>query len=109
MSPSNTVYLGIRGSVLALDRSSGRRLWSTKLKGDEFVNLLVDGDRLFATTRGEIFCLDAVNGNLLWHDPLKGFGWGLAAIATAQGSTPISAAEIVRQQQQRAAAAANST
>jgi outer membrane protein assembly factor BamB len=110
MSPANSVFLGIKGSVLALDRATGRRLWSTKLKGDEFVNLLVDGNLVFAATRGEVFCLDAASGNLLWHDPLKGFGWGLAAMATAHTSAPTStAAELLHQQAAAAASSASTT
>src|SRR4029077_10653793 len=101
MTKSNLVFAGIRGSVVAMDRSSGRRAWETKLKGGDFVTLLVEEDRIFAGTHGEIFCLEAATGKLLWHDGLKGYGFGLMSIATKNGSSDsaASAAEFVRAQQ----------
>jgi outer membrane protein assembly factor BamB len=107
MLQSNTVYLGIKGCVIALDRATGRRLWVTRLKGDDFVTVLVDGDRVFAGARGEISCLDAANGNLLWHDPLKGYGLGLVSIATENACADASApARETRRRQEAAAATA---
>jgi outer membrane protein assembly factor BamB len=83
MNTSDLVYIGIHGSVVALDRASGDIVWSNHLRSSEFVNVLVDGDRVFATTYGEAFCLDAHSGQTVWHNRLKGFGLGLATIATA--------------------------
>jgi len=31
------IYIGVRGSVLALDRSTGVEIWRTELKGLDFV------------------------------------------------------------------------
>jgi outer membrane protein assembly factor BamB len=59
MNKPDLVFLGIRGSVIAMDRTSGARVWETKLKSGAFVSLLVDGDLVFAGANGEIFCLDA--------------------------------------------------
>ncbi len=75
------IYLGIKGTVLALDRRTGAEQWRTPLKGSDFVNVAVDGDTLYAAARGEIFCLDALTGRIRWHNPLKGMGWGLITIA----------------------------
>lgn len=101
MSDSEAVYLGIKGSVIALDKSSGKRLWATRLKGNDFVTLLVEGSRVFAGARGEVFCLDAATGKQLWHDSLKGFGWGLLSIAAQNESARFSPAmaEWIRRQQ----------
>jgi outer membrane protein assembly factor BamB len=82
MKTSELVFIGIKGSVVALDRASGRQVWATHLKGGEFVNVVLEDDAVLASCCGEIFCLDALNGNALWHNPLKGFGRGLATIAT---------------------------
>ena len=108
MAKPNLVFVGIRGSVLALDKNSGAHVWETKLKGGTFVTLLVDGDRLLAGANGEIFCLDAATGQILWHDGLKGYGFGLMSIATANGSSDssASAAEFCRQQEADSSAAA---
>ena len=83
MKTSELVFVGIKGTVVALSRSTGQQVWSTKLKGYDFVNLVVEGDNVLATCSGEIFCLDAMSGEPLWHNPLKGLGLGLAAIALA--------------------------
>lgn len=64
-----TVYIGIKGTVIALDRDTGAILWDTKLKSSSFVTVHLDGDRIFASTIGEIFCLDAATGTMLWHNP----------------------------------------
>ena len=100
------VYVGIKGSVVALDRDTGQRLWTLKLKGTEFVNLTLDGDRLFAATKGEIYCLDAEDGSLQWQNRLPGLGTGLASIVTlnAPNGGPGAAQEKARLQEEAAAA-----
>jgi outer membrane protein assembly factor BamB len=86
MAPT-AIFIGIRGDVIALDRATGHELWKTGLKGAEFVNLLVDADRVIATTKGEVFCLSAATGDVLWNNRLPGQGTGLATIATASGAS----------------------
>ncbi len=93
MATKELVFLGINGSVVSIEKATGRRIWTKKLKGSEYVSLLVDGDRVLAGTHGELFCLDAATGKILWHDPLKGYGWGLMSIATQNGSTDPSVAQ----------------
>jgi outer membrane protein assembly factor BamB len=46
-----SIFLGVHGEVVALDRATGQELWSTKLGGSDFVNLLLDQDRIIATTK----------------------------------------------------------
>jgi hypothetical protein len=87
----SAIFLGVHGEVLALDRTTGQEVWRTKLSGGDFVNLLLDQDRIIATTKGEAYCVDAATGQLLWHNKLPGVGWGLITIATASGSTPLGA------------------
>src|SRR3982751_131335 len=56
-SPSSTIFAGIRGTVVAIDRESGDIRWSTDLKGADFVNVtLQDGD-LFAASKGRLYRL----------------------------------------------------
>jgi hypothetical protein len=105
---SKIIYLGVKGSVVAIDSATGQAVWTTSLKGAEFVNVVLDGPNLFATTRGEIFCLDPQGGGIRWHNPLKGYGLGLITIAgegIPQNATP--GAEKIRRDQQQAAAAAS--
>ena len=106
---SKLVYIGVGGSVVALDRATGEQVWATHLKGSEFVNVFVEDGKVFATCYGEAFCLDARTGNGLWHNRLKGFGRGLAAIATgnsAQAGLTPALAEHRRQEEEAASAAA---
>ena len=82
MKTSDLIYIGIKGSVIALNLTTGEQVWSTHLKGSDFVNVLVEGEKVFATCYGEVFCLDPMSGEGLWHNRLKGLGTGLATIAT---------------------------
>ena len=107
MAQSKILYLGVKGSVVAIDSATGQIIWSTALKGAEFVNVVLDGNNLFATARGEIFCLDPQGGGIRWHNPLKGYGLGLVSIA-GEGipqNAMLAAEKILRDQQQAAAAA----
>ena len=102
------IYLGVKGSVVAVDSATGQLVWETNLKGVDFVNVIIDGNNLFATTRGEIYCLEPQGGGIRWHNPLKGYGLGLVTIA-ADGVAPNTAAiaaEKRRRDQQQASAAA---
>ncbi len=102
------IYLGIKGSVVALDSRTGKQLWASNLKGSDFVNVVLADDVVYAATRGEMFCLEARTGSILWHNPLTGYGWGLVSVAI-EGMTPngapVLAAEKRRRDQQAAAAA----
>jgi outer membrane protein assembly factor BamB len=103
-SQSHIVFAGIKGTVVALDRATGSELWRCRLKGSDFVNLVLDGNSLYATTKGELFCLDPATGQIRWHNRLSGLGWGLVTIATAtSGQMPPSAEK--RRRDQAAAAA----
>jgi len=63
MASLNFVFAGINGCVIGLDESTGVQIWATRLKGGEFVNLMLSEEKLYATTKGEIFCLACRPGN----------------------------------------------
>ena len=105
MKPSDLIYVGIRGSVLALDGATGEQVWATHLKGWSFVNVVIQDRMIVASCNGEIFCLDPLTGNALWHNPLKGFGTGLATIATDSNQASINES-VLSEKRRRAAAAA---
>jgi outer membrane protein assembly factor BamB len=109
MKTSELIFIGIKGSVVALNRVTGEQVWATHLKGSDFVSVVVQNETVVASCYGEIFCLDPLTGNALWHNPLKGFGTGLATIATEQnpgsGNAPV-LAEKRRRDAQAAASAA---
>ena len=100
---TSAVIIGTRGTVLAVDRGSGETIWSTELKGNDFVDvMLVDGD-LFAASKGRLYRLDPASGAVLWCNDLPGLGWNSVSIA---GSHAAGAAEKVRRDQAAAAASA---
>jgi outer membrane protein assembly factor BamB len=107
MATSNLIFIGIKGSVVAIDRATGTQVWSTHLKGTDFVNVVFCNDELYAAARGEIFCVDQGTGSIRWRNPLKGFGFGLMTIAApgAQESQTTVVQKRRREQEQAAAAA----
>ncbi len=84
--PRDLAWVGIGGSVIALDVATGGERWRTRLKrGSAMVVLAADGDRLLATAAGELFCLDASTGRILWRNRLRGLGMGVATVLTPFG------------------------
>jgi outer membrane protein assembly factor BamB len=109
MKTTELVFVGIKGSVVALNRATGQQVWATRLKGSDFVNVVLQDGAVLASCHSEIFCLDPLTGNGLWHNPLKGFGTGLATIATehnpGDGNAPV-LAEKRRRDEEAAASGA---
>lgn len=107
MTPSNLLFVGIYGSVVALDRSTGQQKWSTRLKegsftvGNGFVNILVQGNVLYAATQGEVFCLDGLSGKILWRNEMRGYRYGLASLATVNGMSDVNQAVRIEEECRR--------
>ena len=103
MKISDLVFIGIKGSVVALNRAAGQQVWATRLKGSDFINVVLQDGAVLASCCGEIFCLDPLTGSMMWHNPLKGFGLGLATIATeynpGDGNAPVLAEKRRRDEQ----------
>jgi outer membrane protein assembly factor BamB len=100
MKTSDLVFIGIKGSVVALNRATGEQVWATHLKGSDFVNVVLQNEAVLASCYGEIFCLDPLTGNASWHNPLKGFGRGLATMAL-EGSPGSGAALVLAEKRRR--------
>ena len=111
MKTSDLVFIGINGSVVALNGATGEQVWVKQVAGGAlggagaFVNVVLQSGALLATCRGEVFCLDPLTGNPRWHNPLKGYGLGLAAIATDSTTAASAAALLAGQHGQDQAAA----
>src|SRR5688572_4539084 len=102
-SRSNLVFVGLKGSVVAVDRGTGETIWETSLKGAEFVTVTMLEADLFAATRGRVYRLDPSSGAILWVNDLAGLGWGIVSIA---GTAPAAGAAETQRRAQAAAAAA---
>jgi outer membrane protein assembly factor BamB len=100
-------HIGIAGTVVALDRSTGSEVWWSDLDGDFVYGALQDGD-LYATANGELFCLDPATGDIRWQNPLKGLGRGYITIA-ASGSQQAIVMRDKKRRDDEAAAASSGT
>jgi outer membrane protein assembly factor BamB len=100
---ANALFVGTKGTVVAVDRATGETLWSSELKGSDFVDVMIVDGELYAASKGRLYRLDPASGDVLWRNDLPGMGWGIVAIA---GSQSAPAAEKARRD---AAAAAAST
>jgi outer membrane protein assembly factor BamB len=102
MDSKNILVVGLKGTLVAFEKNSGRRLWSTKLKSSvtaDFVSVLVDDELAYAHTGGEIFCVDLFSGNGVWSDQLPGMGYGIASLALPGVSTSIPTAAALKAQE----------
>lgn len=84
-NPPSLVYVGIKGQVVAFNRSTGVEAWRAKLKrsiSGSYVHLYRDTQYLFALSGGEIWCMEPATGTVLWHDPMRGLGMDIASVAS---------------------------
>ncbi|SET50206.1 outer membrane protein assembly factor BamB family protein [Thalassotalea agarivorans] len=77
----NHLYLGIKGQVVAINKSTGQIVWQTKLKTSSITNVCIEQDKIFAHAGGHLFCLDAALGSILWTNKLSGLGYGSCLFA----------------------------
>jgi len=85
-----SIYLGIKGHIVCLNKTSGTKLWATKLNSTSGItNVVPDGDKLFAYAGGHMFCLQSSDGAILWRNTLNGFGYGACIIATQSQSSSV--------------------
>ena len=109
MNIEQLIFVGLNGYALALDRDSGDIVWSNDQMRSGYVTLLLDGDRLIASTNGYMYCLDPLSGVILWHNPLKGYGAGApTALVSVRGQSSQTTIEQVAQQVAAAQASHNS-
>src|SRR4051812_6228616 len=98
------LFVGTHGSVMAIDRGTGETIWTTELKGTDFVDVMfVDGE-LYAASKGRLYRIDPEGGSVLWRNDLPGTGWGIVSIA---GSKAGGAAEKTRRDAAAAATRAS--
>ena len=109
MKIAQLIFIGIKGSVVALNRATGQQVWATRLKGSYFVNVVLQDGGVLASCCGEIFCLDPLTGITMWHNPLKGYGMGLATIATEHNPGDGNASVLAEKRRRDEAAAASSS
>ena len=86
-SVEQLVFVGLNGWVAALDRDSGEIVWYCSELDSGYTTLLLDGDRLIASTNGYLYCLDPQNGKVVWKNPMTGYGTGIAHLVSVRGQS----------------------
>lgn len=89
MSLQDLLFVGFNGRVVALEQRSGELAWEWKCPkpSASLVAILVQEDRVYASSDGYTYCLDALTGEQLWYNPLKGMGTGAPCLATASSNS----------------------
>jgi len=88
---SETLFIGTNGMVMAIDSSTGRELWRTKLGGGglfsssryQDVAIVEHEDSLFAGANGKLYCLDKSSGRTKWNNELSGAGYNDLCLSIA--------------------------
>ena len=99
----SNLYIGLYGSVVCLEKSTGKELWSTKLKSRYLTNLIHEENYIFAYTAGHLFCLSADFGKILWENKLPGYGYGACIFASNSTTSSQQSAYQIEIQAQTAA------
>lgn len=89
MSIQDLLFVGFNGRVVALEQRSGDLVWEWKCPkpSGQMMAVLVQENRIYASSAGYTYCLDALNGEQLWNNPLKGLGTGVPCLATAESGS----------------------
>jgi outer membrane protein assembly factor BamB len=81
------IFVGLNGWVTAIDRDTGEVVWCCSELNSGYTTLLLDGDRLIASTNGYLYCLDPQTGRIVWSNPLRGYGVGIAHLVSVRGQS----------------------
>jgi outer membrane protein assembly factor BamB len=88
MTIDELIFVGLNGYVLALHRDTGEIVWSNDQMKSGYVSLVLDGDRLIASTNGYMYCLNPLTGQIILHNPLSGYGMGApTSVVSARGQS----------------------
>ena len=104
------LFAGTHGTVVAVDKETGRTVWQTALPNSKYVlvSLLFEDDVLFCGAKGRLFALDPADGRILWTNEMPGLRYGLVYLNTAQSSRPESLMTMLAQHQAQVAASRSS-
>lgn len=104
---SNLLFAGTHGHVIAMDKETGRTVWSTSLPrtGYSVVSIVVEDGLVLCASGGHVFALDPADGWIKWNNELPGMGRGMVYLSTEKSSSPGGMELIAAQAAANAAAA----
>jgi outer membrane protein assembly factor BamB len=109
MNQDDLILLGLKGRVMALSRSTGREVWSTRIPSGmckaDFLTMVVHDQQVFVYGRGHISALNLLTGEVLWTNELPGMGYDLGSLAIPDGPSAPDMATIQLMKEQAAAKA----
>ena len=110
-TPSDLLFLGTYGHVVAVSKRTGRKVWSTSLPrtGWDVVTIAYEENTLYCATAGRLFAIDPSTGEILWKNDLKGLGSGLVFLTTVQSNNTEAVLTVLREAAKRKQAAAAAT
>lgn len=102
------VFVGTHGHVIALNKTTGRKVWATSLPrtGYDMVSILFEDGRLFSASGGRVFALDPATGDIVWKNELKGMGSGLVYLSTVNSNSTEALMSVLARSQQKTKQAA---
>lgn len=106
--PERLLFVGTHGHVLALEKTTGQRVWERSLPrtGYSVVSIVYEDGALYCASGGRVFALDPATGDVRWENYLPGMGSGLVYLTTMQSNdTEAVMATLAAQVEQRRRAA----
>ena len=84
---NDTIYIGVGGHVVAIERSTGAEQWRCRLCSSTIVTLVVEGDSIYAGAKGELFCVDRSTGVIRWRNRLRRLGMSVVVFGGSPAAT----------------------
>lgn len=80
------LYVGAKGKIVVIDAGTGKTIKEITLNqswlksGNGFVNMIKNGDFIYAHTYGRLYCIEINSSKIIWSNELKGAGYDLTTI-----------------------------
>ncbi|KAI9244330.1 quinon protein alcohol dehydrogenase-like superfamily [Helicostylum pulchrum] len=83
-SRTDLLICASNGSIYAIHKQDGTKLWKAKIGSSAAVISLfvTDSDKLVAGGFGKTHCIDLMTGNIIWTNKMPGFGYSEVSVAT---------------------------
>lgn len=85
-SHDELLFVGTNGHVLALEKRTGKTVWTTSLPktGWPLVAVVYEDEMLYCAAAGRVFAIEPRRGRIRWTNPLRGMSSSSVYLATAR-------------------------